>query len=148
MIAFLIFEGKHLLEKGKNLIIKLGDSMNNSRLSTNSNRITLDNETKSELTLLMKSEPLITVDSEGRAMIKKTNKYIRSTYIIETNFIGGSISYFSNGVSCAKALHISINTLTQRLTNGKPVKNKDGLITALKVKRIKAYSPQTKKISL
>jgi hypothetical protein len=148
MIAFLIFEGKHLLEEGKNLIIKLGDSMNNSRLSNNSNRITLDNKTKSELTLLMKSEPLICVDSEGRAMIKKTNKYIRSTYIIETNFIGGSISYFSNGISCAKALHISINTLTQRLTDGKPVKNKNGLITALKVKRIKAYSPQTKNFSL
>lgn len=68
-IAFLIFQGKHLTEKGKNLIIKLADSMNNSRLSTNSNPIVLDDVTKSKLNELIESKPLITVDSEGRAMI-------------------------------------------------------------------------------
>jgi len=54
--------------------------MNNSRLSTNSNSIVLDDVTKSELNVLIKSEPLITVDSEGRAMIISEKKYIRSTY--------------------------------------------------------------------
>nr|YP_010608743.1 hypothetical protein PNX16_mgp028 [Drechslerella dactyloides]WAN89823.1 hypothetical protein [Drechslerella dactyloides] len=139
-IAFLIFQGKHLIENGKSLIIKLADSMNNSRLSTNSNSIVLDDVTKSELNVLIKSEPLITVDSEGRAMIISEKKYIRSTYIIKATFLNGSISYFTNGVSCAKSLHVSNNTITQRLNDGKPVKNKDGLITAQNIKRIKAYS--------
>jgi hypothetical protein len=40
-IACLILDGKHLTEKGKKLIIKLGDSMNNNKLSTNSNTIIL-----------------------------------------------------------------------------------------------------------
>jgi hypothetical protein len=68
-IAFLILEGKHLTEKGKQLIIKLGDTMNNNRLSTNSNPLTINVATKSELDLLIKSKPLINIDSEGRAII-------------------------------------------------------------------------------
>jgi hypothetical protein len=142
-IAFLIFEGKHLLDYGKELIIKLGDTMNNNRLSTNPNRLVLDAEQKSELDKLVKSEPLISVDSEGRAMIISEKKYIRSTYIIKAIFLNGSFSYFTNGVSCAKALHVSNNTITQRLNDGKPVKNKDGLTIALTIKRIKAYSPKS-----
>lgn len=99
--------------------------------------------TKSELDLLIKSKPLIEVDSEGRAMIVHEKKYIRSTYIIKVIFLNGSISYFTNGVSCAKALHVSNNTITQRLNDSKPVKNKEGLVSALTVKRIKAYSPKS-----
>lgn len=142
-IAFLIIEGKYLTDKGKELIIKLGETMNNNRLSTNSDQLVLDAEERSELDKLIKSEPLISIDSEGRAMIKSEKKYIRSTYIIRATFLNGSFSYFTNGVSCAKALHVSNNTITQRLNDGKPVKNKDGLITALQLKRIKAYSPKS-----
>jgi len=141
-IAFLTLEGKYLTEKGKELIIKLGDTMNNNRLSTNSNQLILDITTKSELDILIKSKPLIYVDSEGRAIIIKERKYIRSTYIIKAIFYKDFTSYYTNGVSCAKALHVSNNTITQRLNDGKPVKNKEGLISALTVKRIKAYSPK------
>jgi hypothetical protein len=49
----------------------------------------------------------------------------------------------NNGVSCAKALHVNNSTITDRLNDGKPVKNKEGLISALTVKRIKAYSPKS-----
>ena len=140
-IAFLIFEGKHLLEDGKELIIKLGNSMNNNRLSTNSNPLVFDTESKSKLNLLIKSKALINVDSEGRAKIISENKYIRSTYIIKAIFLNGSVSYFTNGVSCAKALHVSNNTITRRLNDGEPVKDKDGLTIAT-VKRIKVYSPK------
>jgi hypothetical protein len=139
-IAFLILEGKHLTEKGKQLIIKLGDTMNNNRLSTNFKPLTLDVATKSELDLLIKSKPLIYIDSEGRAIIINEKKYIRSTYIIKAIYLNSSITYFTNGVSCAKALHVSNNIITQRLNDGKPVKNKEGLIVAQTVKRIKAYS--------
>jgi len=139
-IAFLILEGKHLTEKGKQLIIKLGDTMNNNRLSTNSNPLTMDVATKSELDLLIKSKPLINIDSEGRAMIIHEKKYIRSTYIIKAIYLNDSITYYTNGVSCAKALHVSNNNITQRLNDGKPVKNKEGLIVAQTVKRLKAYS--------
>jgi hypothetical protein len=142
-LAFLTLDGKYLTEKGKELMIKLGDTMNNNRLSTNSNPLTIDMSTRSELDLLIKSKPLIEVDSEGRAMIVHEKKYIRSTYIIKVIFLNGSISYFTNGVSCAKALHVSNNTITQRLNDSKPVKNKEGLVSALTVKRIKVYSPKS-----
>ena len=142
-LAFLNLDGKYLIEKGRELMIKLADTMNNNRLSTNSNPLTLDTTTKSELDLLIKSKPLIDIDSEGRAKIIHENKYIRSTYIIKAIFLNGSISYFTNGVSCAKALHVSNNTITQRLNDGKPIKNKEGLVSALAVKRIKAYSPKS-----
>lgn len=115
--------------------------MNNSRLSTNLNGLVLDAKERSELDKLVKSEPLISVDSEGRAMIKSEKKYIRSTYIIKAIFLNGSFSYYTNGVSCAKSLHVSNNIITQRLNDGKPVRNKDGLTVALTIKRIKAYSP-------
>jgi len=139
-IAFLILEGKHLTEKGKQLISKLGDTMNNNRLSTNSNPLIIDETTKLELDLLIKSKPLIHIDSEGRAMIIHEKKYIRSTYIIKANFLNGSFSYFTNGVSCAKSLHVSNATITKHLNDGMPVKNKEGVIVAKFIKRIKAYS--------
>lgn len=140
-IAFLVLEGKHLTFKGKQLIIKLGDTMNNNRLSTNSNPLTIDNATKSELDLLIKSKPLISIDSEGRAMIIHNKKYIRSTYIIKAIF-NGYISYYTNGVYCAKALQVSNNIITQRLNDSRPVKNKQGLIVAQTIKIIKIYSSQ------
>ena len=115
--------------------------MNNNRLSTNSNPLVFDTESKSKLNLLIKSKALINVDSEGRAKIISENKYIRSTYIIKAIFLNGSVSYFTNGVSCAKALHVSNNTITRRLNDGEPVKDKDGLTIAT-VKRIKVYSPK------
>lgn len=139
-IAYLIYQGKHLTEKGQQLIIILGDTMNNNILSTNSSPLFIDNATKSELDLLVKSKPLIDIDYEGRAMIINAIKYIRSTYIIKAVFSNGSISYFTNGISCAKGLHISNNIITQRLNEGKPVKNKQGLVVAQTIKRIKAYS--------
>ena len=114
--------------------------MNNNRLSTNSNILVLDEITKSELDLLIKSEPLIHIDYEGRAMIISENKYIRSTYIIKAYFINSSFNYFTNGISCAKFLHVSNDTITKRLNDGKPVKNKEGVIVAQSIKRIKAYN--------
>jgi hypothetical protein len=78
--------------------------------------------------------------SANDAMIISEKKYIR--YIIKATFLNGSINYFTNGISCAKALHVSNNTITHRLNDGKPVKNKDGLVTALNIKRIKVYSPK------
>ena len=60
-------------------MIKLADTMNNNRLSTNSKPLSLDMATKSELDLLIKLKPLINIDSEGRAMIIHEKKYIRSS---------------------------------------------------------------------
>ena len=60
-ITFLIYEGKHLLENGKELILKLANSMNNSRLSTSSDKFTIDSKTKCALGELIKSAPLIIV---------------------------------------------------------------------------------------
>nr|QDG01258.1 LAGLIDADG endonuclease [Scytalidium sp.] len=114
--------------------------MNNNRLSTNPNPIILDDITKSELNNLIKSDPLINIDSEGRAMVISEKKYIRSTYIIKVYFLNGSINYFTNGISCAKSLHVSNNTITSRLNDGKPVKNKEGVVVAQCIKRIKVYS--------
>ena len=136
----MILEGKYLTNKGKELIIKLGDSMNNNRLSTNFNPIVLDDITKSELNVLIKSDPLINIDSEGRAMIISEKKYIRSTYIIKVYLLNDSVNYFTSGISCAKFLHVSNDTITKRLNDGKPVKNKEGLAVAQCIKRIKVYS--------
>ena len=75
-IALLILEGKYLTDKGKELIIRLGDSMNNNRLSTNADSIILDDKFKSEFKILINSDPLINIDSEGRAMIISEKKNI------------------------------------------------------------------------
>lgn len=142
-LARLILEGKYLTEKGSDLMIRLGASMNNNRLSTCLNPIVLDETLKFELELLIKSDPLIYIDSEGRAFILDASgkkKYIRSTYIIKAYFLDGSFNYFTNGISCAKFFYVSNNTVTTRLNDGKPVKNKDGLVVANCIKRIKAYS--------
>jgi hypothetical protein len=140
VIALLILEGKYLTSKGKELIIKLGDSMNNNRLSTNLNPIILADTFKSELKILIDSDPLISIDFEGRAIIISEKKYIRSTYIIKVHLLNGSVSYYTNGISCAKFLHVSNDTITKRLNDGKPVKNKEGLVIAKSINRVKVYS--------
>lgn len=50
-------------------MIKLSNTMNDNRLSTNPSPKILDTKTQFELDLLIKSEPLISIDSEGRAMV-------------------------------------------------------------------------------
>ena len=69
---------------------------------------------------------------------KWKKKYIRSTYIIKLKCLDSSIKLFINGVSCANFLKVSNYTITKRLNDGKPVKNKAGLIVALQ--RIRVYS--------
>ncbi len=138
-LAMLIFQGKHLTDNGKELMIKLSNTMNDNRLSTNPSPKILDTKTQFELDLLIKSEPLISIDSEGRAMVISENKYIRSTYVIKVYFLNGTVSYYTSGTSCAKSLHVSNDTITKRLNDGKPVKNKEGLVVARSIQRIKAY---------
>ena len=140
LLAILNLQGKHLTDNGKELMKKLSNTMNDNRLTTNSTHKGLDNKTKFELDLLIKSDSLISVDSEGIAMIISENKYIRSTYIIKVYFLNGTVSYFTSGISCAKSLHVSNDTITKRLNDGKPVKNKEGLVVAQLLQRIKAYS--------
>nr|YP_010727788.1 homing endonuclease [Leptographium wingfieldii]WDZ67425.1 homing endonuclease [Leptographium wingfieldii]WDZ67472.1 homing endonuclease [Leptographium wingfieldii]WDZ67519.1 homing endonuclease [Leptographium wingfieldii]WDZ67565.1 homing endonuclease [Leptographium wingfieldii]WDZ67611.1 homing endonuclease [Leptographium wingfieldii] len=142
-LAMLIFQGKHLTDNGKELMIKLSNTMNDNRLSTNPSPKILDTKTqfgREALDLLIKSDPLISIDSEGRAMVISENKYIRSTYVIKVYFLNGTVSYFTSGTSCAKSLHVSNDTITKRLNDGKPVKNKEGLVVAQSIQRIKAYS--------
>ena len=73
-------------------------------------------------------------------MVISEKKYIRSTYIIRVYLLNDSITYFTSGISCAKFLHVSNDTITKRLNDGKSVKNKEGLVVAQHIKRIKVYS--------
>lgn len=70
--------------------------MNNNRLTTNCSPLTLDEVTKSELDTLIKAKPLVSIDSEGRAMVISEKKYIRSTYIIKATYLNGSSNYFTH----------------------------------------------------
>lgn len=144
-IAFLIFEGKYLSDKGKELIINLADRMNNGRLSTNSNKFFIDSQTKYEIDELIKSKPLISIDSEGRAMIIKDEIYIRSTYIIQAILPNGSNFYFSSAVKCANYFQVSNSTIGRRLNDGKSLII-NGQVSVLMFKRIRAYSPTSSQL--
>ena len=67
--------------------------------------------------------------------------------VISSIKLNSSFNYFTNGISCAKFLHVSNNTITARLNDGKPIKNKEGLVVAKCIKRIKAYSSLKSKFS-
>lgn len=73
--------------EGKNLIIKLSDTMNNERLSTNLNMNRPDETLNYELDLLVKSDPFIHIDNEGRAKviaekkIHKINLHYKSLFV-------------------------------------------------------------------
>jgi len=141
-IAYLIFNGKHLTEKGKSIIVKLADTMNNSRLSTNSKKplsLIENSDLQSELESLEKSEPLISMDSEGRALWISKNRWIRTTLIIEAILSNGETKYFSSGVSCAAAFCVSNTTISNRLDDKKSLKSKENKILAITLKRIKVY---------
>lgn len=140
-IANLILNGKHLSDQGRNIIIKLADTMNNNRLSTNKKKSTIDNGNLiSELELLEKSEPLIKIDTEGRAYVLSQNKYIRSTYIIEATLPNGLIKYYPTNIMCAKSYSVSSSTIMRRLNDKKPLISKDKKILLHSLKRIKVYA--------
>jgi len=108
--------------------------MNNSRLSTNLKKPSISDNLnlKSELELLENSEPLVKIDSEGRALVINDNKIIRSTLIIKVTFIDEKIKYFPTGVSCAKFFSVSPMTITRRLNDKKPLRTKENKILAFK----------------
>lgn len=139
-IAYLILDGKHLTEKGRNIIIKLADTMNNSRLSTNINKSPIENlNLKLELELLEKSKPLIRINSEGRALWISKKRWIRTTLIIKAVLPGGKIKYYPSGVSCANDFSVSNSTIMKRLNDKEPlIRNKEEVL-AIMLERIRVY---------
>jgi hypothetical protein len=139
-IAFLVLEGKYLFKDGKDLINRLANTMNNKRLSTYKYKsLFQDPSFTRDIKLLEESKPLVKIDSEGRAIIISTNKYIRSTYIIEATLPDGELRYFPSGVTCAKALSVSNSTIMRRLNDGKSIKSKENILLALFIRRIRIF---------
>jgi len=166
-IAFFLLDGKHLSKNGKSLIDKLGDTMNNNRLSTNKKKTLFSNlNLNLELELLEKSEPLVINKPDGRTLLISKNIHIRNTLIIEatlpsfrpravgpgteSRFSPGperagakaslKLKYFPTGVSCAKYFSVSSNTISRRLNDKKPLVIKQNKILAFSLKRIKVYT--------
>lgn len=113
--------------------------MNNSRLSTNSNKSLslIDNfDLELELESLEKS---VSRDSEWRTLWIGKNRWIRTTSIIEATLPDGNIKYFSYGISYATAFCVSNTTISKRLNDKKPLKIKENKILAIILKRIKVY---------
>lgn len=140
-ISILLLDGKHLSEKGKDVINQLGNSMNNNRLSTKLRKAFINNkDMEQNLKLLEMSKPLLIKDKEGRIFMESTNKKIRSTYIIEAVLPNRVVAFYPNAVSCAKIFSVSISTIIRRLNDKKPLLDKKRKILLLSLKRIDAYN--------
>jgi len=139
-IAFLLLDGKHLSVKGKIIIDKFADTMNNSRLSTKlKDNLTNFSELEINMELLEKADPLIQNYPDGRALSLVNKNWIKKPIILEVILPDKQKIYFPTGVSCAKYFSVSSTTITARLNDKKPLINKEKNILALGLKRVKVF---------
>ena len=125
LLVTLIYQGKHLTNEGKEIIISISNRMNNNRLSTNfhSKAVLLDEEKIKEI---LELEPLIEIDNQGRVRDKKNNKYIRKVYIIET-FKSIQLK-FPSAIACSEFFNLPYYFIIARLNDGKPFNTSKGEI--------------------
>jgi hypothetical protein len=96
LLVTLIYQGKYLIPEGKDLIYDISNRMNDNRLSTNSNSTDPSGreERIQSISNSHHSDPK-DANSEGRAKVLSTGRYLRSIYIIGVYLESKEISQLS-----------------------------------------------------
>ena len=103
--------------------------MNDFRLSTNTNTISIiDEKTKDKFLYL---SPYFSLNSEGQIINIQTGKVVRDTYVVEVVILSNSTdqvvvsadninrtTIYSTISDCSKSLGVSRSIITQRLNRG------------------------------
>jgi hypothetical protein len=132
LITTLIYQGKHLIEEIKINILELSYTMNNYRLSTNTNTNKKNNLIKKNIneknffpTIFEKYlslDPLFGLNDIGQIINYKTGKIIRDIYVVIKKDNG--IRIYPTILNSTIELSISRNTVTLLISNGKSLLNK------------------------
>ena len=120
IICKAIYDGAHIRNEIKSLILKLSYTMNNYRLSTYSSGVVNLNE--NELNILINAAPTIEHLSDGRQRDIMTKKVVHrrsSSCIYEVIKPTGEWIIVPNLASAAKILGVGFNTLKKRLDTEK-----------------------------
>jgi len=140
----LIYQGKHLIEEIKINILELSYTMNNYRLSTNTNKknnlikknINEKNFFPTIFEKYLSLDPLFGLNDIGQIINYKTGKIIRDIYVVEVIKKDNSIHIYPTILNSAIELGISRNTVTLLISNGKSLLNKD----IRKINKIRVYN--------
>lgn len=140
----MIYQGKHLIEEIKINILELSYTMNNYRLSTNTNKknnlikknINEKNFFPTIFEKYLSLDPLFGLNDIGQIINYKTGKIIRDIYVVEVIKKDNSIHIYPTILNSAIELGISRNTVTLLISNGKSLLNKD----IRKINKIRVYN--------
>jgi hypothetical protein len=119
-------KGQHFTKEGINVIHKILSQMNNSRLSTNSIKVEVDDGPLLQLEIdkLLAAPSNLEIKQDGRIFIKSLNKYYsdRNSISVELHDEKGLVvNTFGSLADCAKFLSISPSVAGKRLLDKKPV---------------------------
>lgn len=136
LICHLLYIGAHRDENIKSLILKLSDTMNNSRLSNSKKAVTI--MTKDEMGLLMNATPHYEHLADGRIIEIRSQRVVNQCSIYVINSPDGLVQRaltIDEIVACVGSSRSRINSLFQSNPEG-------GTINGYFVKRVKVFGPQ------
>ncbi len=126
IIYVLVYEGKHILPEGKDIIVKLRSNMG---LHSNINDPIVSEET---LDLLYSENNYIESDQSGILKVKKNYKGLSSiihrqgSYVLATNEENKNSLRFKSNAECAKYFEVSKVTVGRWISKNSPVPTKKG----------------------
>ena len=126
IIYILVYEGKHILPEGKDIIVKLRSNMG---LNSNINDPVVSKET---LDLLYSENNYVETDQSGILKVRKNSKGLSSvihrqgSYVLATNEENTSSLRFNSNAECANYFEVSKVTVGRWISKNSPVTTKKG----------------------
>src|ERR1700723_3144314 len=143
IITLLIYQGKHLITDVKSYIFLLSYSMNNYRLSTNTDvkknlNITYTTDKKLFYSIIKKFlslPPLFILNDSGQIINYKTGDIVRDVFVIELIKTDNTVEIYPTITDTAISYKVSRNTISSLISNGRSLIDKE----ISKINKIRVY---------
>jgi len=143
IITLLIYQGKHLITDVKSYIFLLSYSMNNYRLSTNTDvkknlNITYTTDKKLFYSIIEKFlslPPLFILNDSGQIINYKTGDIVRDVFVIELIKTDNTVEIYPTITDTAISYKVSRNTISSLISNGRSLIDKE----ISKINKIRVY---------
>ena len=126
IIIMLIYQGKHLIKDVTSYIVQLSYSMNNYRLSTNTDVKKNFNKTCTTdkklfyyiIEKFLSLPPLFILNDSGQIINSKTSDIVRDVFVIELIKTDNTVEIYPTITDTSISFKVSINTISSLISNG------------------------------
>ena len=142
IICNAIYNGVHRNEEIKSLILKLSYTMNNYRLSNNSEPEKISPLSKESIDRIINAKPTITHLSDGRQLDNETKKVVNRRWnncVFEITKNNGEINLASTLDDAAKILNVDFRTVRKHLDSSSGQQKGFAIIRDNKIIRVAVF---------